>query len=84
MTYKSHGCHGKCEQGRTRCPSPEVCFRPREARDSLLDTVIPDLPWHDSGALDTEKRPLLSPRGSRIFFGSAVVVFLVARAFALA
>ena len=84
MSHKSPGCQGKCEQGRTRCPSPEVCFRPREARDSLLDTVIPDLPWHDSGALDIEKRPLLSPRGSLIFVGSAVAIFLVALAFALA
>jgi len=61
MTYKSPGCHGKCEQGRTRCPSPEVCFKPREAKDSALDSLITLIDFADTK--DYEKGSIF-PNGS--------------------
>jgi hypothetical protein len=67
-----------------RPPFPVSVPPPREARDSLLDSVIDELDWHDAGATGEEKQPLFSPHGVHLFFGSVIVVLLIALASALA
>jgi hypothetical protein len=57
----------------------------REARDSALDSVVSELPWHDEGALDKDKGPLVTRGALKLLAGAVVLVVVsVALAFWLA